>query len=225
MAVKYYKEAFNRCDEERKIKILQTGIDEFSTLGLESANINVIAKKAGISVGLLYKYFPTKEAFFLTCVKQSTKTLDDFLKSVAESDDKILVRAEKLIRAIQKTSGKNSKYVKLYNEITKVSPKYDISAFANEVEAHSAKLYTAFIKKCIADGDIRRDCDPKLFAFFFDTLLMSLQFSYTCDYHRERLKIYCGEEIFEDEEKMVRELLKFLESAFTFEKTDIKKLK
>ncbi|MDO5014660.1 MAG: TetR/AcrR family transcriptional regulator [Clostridia bacterium] len=225
MSTKYYKEAFERCDEERKQKILQTGIDEFSNLGLETANINVIAKKAGISVGLLYKYFPTKEAFFLTCVRHSTKTLNDVLKSVAESDDKILIRAEKLIRAIQRTSGVNSKYVKLYNEITKVSSKYDINAMANEVEANSAKLYREFIEDCIKKGEIRKDCNPALFAFFFDTLLTSLQFSYTCDYYRERLKIFCGEEIFDDDEKMVRELLKFLESAFTFEKSDIKKLK
>ena len=40
----------------------------------------------------------------------------------------------------------------------------------------------------------RRDMDPRLFAFFFDNLLMMLQFSYCCDYYRARLALYCGED-------------------------------
>lgn len=63
-----------------------------------------------------------------------------------------------------------------------------------------------------------------MFAFFFDTLLMTLQFSYTCDYYRERLKLFCGDDIFGDDERMVKELLKFIESAFTFEHADVKRL-
>ena len=40
-----------------------------------------------------------------------------------------------------------------------------------------------------------------------------LQFSYSCEYYRERLKLYCGEEIFEDDEKMEKELIRFLNGA------------
>ena len=54
---KYHKEAFDRADDERKELILEVGIKEFSSKGYENANINVIAKNAGISIGLMYKYF------------------------------------------------------------------------------------------------------------------------------------------------------------------------
>jgi len=226
----FCKPAFLKSDEERKKVILETGINEFATLGLEEANINVIAKKAGVSVGLLYKYFATKEDFFLTCVEEAVKTLEEIVSEVVTSNDKILVRAEKLIRTIQKTSGADSKYVKLYNEITKISNEKELSKdvsesaklLANRVEGVSAKAYSDFIAKAQKDGDIRNDCDPKMFAFFFDSVLMTLQFSYTCDYYRERMKIFCGEDIFENDEKVVDELLKFFESAFTFSRSDLK---
>jgi hypothetical protein len=66
---------------------------------------------------------------------------------------------------------------------------------------------------------VRPDLDPRLFAFFLDNLLMALQFSYTCDYYRQRFEIYTGVNVEEmDEEKVVSQLLKFVESAFTFEK-------
>ena len=48
---------------------------------------------------------------------------------------------------------------------------------------------------------------------------MSLHFSYTCDYYKERIKFYTGVDVEEmDEERVIGQLLKFVESAFTFEK-------
>ncbi|HBN37996.1 MAG TPA: AcrR family transcriptional regulator, partial [Ruminococcaceae bacterium] len=47
---KYHKDAFERADEKRKNLILEVGIEEFSSKGYENANINVIAKNAGISI-------------------------------------------------------------------------------------------------------------------------------------------------------------------------------
>ena len=68
MIEKRYKDAFDRASDERKEQILEIGIEEFASKGYEKANINVIAKKAGISIGLMYKYFATKEDLFVTCI-------------------------------------------------------------------------------------------------------------------------------------------------------------
>lgn len=225
MENKHCKPAFERAEPARREKVLQTGIDEFSAHGFENANINVIAKNAGISIGLMYKYFETKEDLFILCLEEAIEELNRVIESVLQSDDKILVRAEKLIRAIQQTSGKESRYVKLYNEITKLSDESKVRYYAEKIEGISYKAYAGFLAKAKEEGDIREDCDERMFAFFFDSLLMTLQFSYTCDYYRERFKVYCGDDIFEDDEAVVRELLKFLESAFTFSRDDVKKLK
>lgn len=225
MENKHCKPAFERADPARREKVLQTGIDEFSALGFENANINVIAKNAGISIGLMYKYFETKEDLFIMCLEEAIGELHQVIESVLQSDDKILVRAEKLIRTIQQTSGKESRYVKLYNEITKLSDESKVRYYAEKIEGISYEAYAGFLARAKADGDIREDCDERMFAFFFDSLLMTLQFSYTCDYYRERFKVYCGDNVFEEDEAVVQELLKFLESAFTFSREDVKKLK
>lgn len=224
MESKHCKPAFDRADPERRMTVLQTGIDEFSKLGFENANINVIAKKAGISIGLMYKYFETKEDLFILCLEEAISELHAVIEEVLQSDDKILVRAEKLIRTIQKSSGQDSRYVKLYNEITKMSDEKKVRYYTDKIESISYEAYAGFLKRAKEEGDIREDMDERMFAFFFDSLLMTLQFSYTCDYYRERFKVYCGDDIFDDDEKVVRELLKFLESAFTFSHSDVKKL-
>lgn len=208
--------------QEKMIEILETGIAEFANNGLDRTNINTIAKKAGISVGVLYKYYEDKEAFFLACLRRSLEVLENVLKEIVSSDDKILVRAEKLIRAVLKYSREYGNYINMYNEISSGSSKKFAPLLASEIEGVTSKTYTAFIKRAMDDGDIRDDIDPGLFAFFFDNLLTMLQFSYCCDYYKERLKVYCGVDIFDNDEKVVLELIKFVESAFTFPQSQIK---
>jgi len=71
---------------EQQAEILQTGIREFSKLGLDKANVNVIAKKAGVSIGVLYKYYEDKNSFFFACVRHALESLDEVL--TAKDPDK-----------------------------------------------------------------------------------------------------------------------------------------
>lgn len=219
MAQKRYKEAFERASDERKEKILEVGTEEFSLKGYESANINVIAKNAGISIGLMYKYFATKEDLFLTCIQHGCKILDDSLEKIMRSDEKILKKAEMVIRTICYHSKENSNYIRLYNEITSEKNPKLAKILAEEIEFPTSRKYITAIAQALAKDDVRPDLDPRMFAFFLDNLLMSLQFSYTCDYYRDRFEIYTGINVDEmDDEQVVTQLLKFIESAFTFEK-------
>jgi len=216
----YYKDAFERATDERKEKILEVGIEEFSSKGYENANINVIAKKAGISIGLMYKYFSTKEDLFITCLHRGMEILDKAINDIMQSDDKLLVKAENLIRATCAHSRKNANYIKMYNEITSEKGSGErIKNLAEEIESKTSTTYITAIAQALAKGDLRSDLNPRLFAFFLDNLLTSLQFSYTCDYYKERFRIYTGIDVDEsDENEVVSQLLKFIESAFTYEK-------
>ena len=216
---KRYKEAFERATAERKEKILEVGIKEFASKGYEKANINIIAKKAGISIGLMYKYFSTKEDLFITCIQRGMSILDDAVDEILQSDDKLIIKAEKLIRTTCQLSQRDANYVKLYNEITSERDSEKAMEFAKAIEGETSKKYVKCITDALAKGDVRQDMDPRLFAFFLDNLLTSLQFSFTCDYYRNRLEIYTGVNVAElSEDQIVRQLLKFIESAFTFEK-------
>ncbi len=217
---KYHKEAFERADEERKNLILEVGIEEFSSKGYENANINVIAKRAGISIGLMYKYFSTKEDLFITCLSHGMDILEKALYDIMISDDKLLKKAEKLIRTICMHSKKNSNYIKMYNEISSEKGSVErIRAIVEEIESRRSSIYITSIGRALANGDVRSDLNPRLFALFLDNLLTSLQFAYTCDYYREKFRIYTGVDLNDaDDEQIITQLLKFIESAFTFSK-------
>lgn len=210
-----------KLSDEKLNEILETGISEFAENGPDKANISAIARKSGVSVGVLYKYYRNKDALFEACLRHCLAELEAVIHNVLQGDDKILTRAEKLIRALQRSAKKQPGYHVLYHEITMGSCRKYAPAFAREIESISAGAYASFLAEAQADGDVRRDMDPRLFAFFFDNLLMMLQFSYCCDYYKERFRIYCGEEALADDEKVVSELLKFFESAFTTEQSQI----
>lgn len=207
--------------QEQWTYILETGIREFAAQGFDRANINVIAKKAGISVGVLYKYFKDKEAFFLACLNQSLTILEAVLRDSLSGEHKLLERAEKIIRAVQKTSREHVDYINMYLSITTGSNRKFAPELAKRIEGMTAEVYAQFIKDAQKSGDIRQDADPKMFAFFFDNLLMMLQFSYGCDYFQKRFKVFAGDDILSKDEFVVSEMLKFLESAFTLEQASI----
>ncbi len=212
---------FKKLTEQEMNTILEAGVAEFAEHGPDKASMHVIAQRSGVSVGVLYKYYENKDAFFEACLRHCLAELDCVLREVLAGEDKILTRAEKLIRALQKSSKERPNYHVLYHEITAGSCRKYAAAFAREIESISSAAYAAFLSAAQAQGDIRADMDPRYFAFFFDNLLMMLQFSYSCDYYKERMKLYCGGNALIDDETMAVELLKFFESAFTVERAGI----
>ena len=202
--------------DEKLTEILETGIAAFAEKGLSGANINVIAKQAGISVGVLYKYYSDKNGFFLACLRRSLASLEEMLRAQKDSGDKLLVRAEKIISVLQAHAHTHPNDTRMYHEITGDPSGQYAPELVREIEGATAEIYTRYIADAVRGGDVRQDIDPRYFAFFFDNLLMMLQFSYCCAYYQERFRLYCGVDALADDARVRSELLKLLESAFTF---------
>lgn len=203
--------------EEKLLQVLEAGIGEFADRGLQQASMSNIAKRAGISVGVLYKYFENKDAFFSACVRHGVVELERCLQELCGEEKKPLQYAEALIGAVQQFSRQHRDYIRLYHGVTCTGDPERAACFARQIEGVSARIYTEIIRRAQEAGDIRTDLDPQLFAFFFDNLLMMMQFSYCCPYYQERFRLYAGAEA---QPHAASQLIRFLESAFTFEQAD-----
>ena len=182
--------------------------------------MRTIADRAGISVGALYKYYGDKERFFRACLDRSLEALDRTLAEVTSEEAGFREYARRIIRALLRFSREHAGYVRLYCALA-ASGGEEARRLAGEIEGVTSRLYAGTIAAGQAAGDLRRDIDPAMLAFFFDNLLMMVQFAGCCDYYRERFRLYCGGTPEEQEDRLERELLKFLESAFTFEQSEI----
>lgn len=204
--------------DEKQAALLEAGIAAFARAGFHGASIGAIAGAAGTSVGVLYKYYENKEAFFDACLRHSLRSLEGLLDRVTAEEGKLLDSARQLIRGLQAFSRTHPDHVRLYHRIT-ASQGAAAVRLAGAIESVTARLYTDWIARAQAEGAVRGDMDPRLFALFFDNLLMMTQFTGCCDYYRARLAFYRDPP--PSDETMEEELLKFLESAFTLEQAAI----
>ena len=209
-----------KLSEEKLEELLEAGVEEFALHGPAGASMRGIADRVGISVGALYKYYGDKDGFFRACLSRSLEALDAVLAEVTGEEAGLREYARRIIRALLRFSREHGAYVRLYGTLT-ASGGEEAAELAREIESVTARLYTRYIAAGQASGDLRQDMEPGMLAFFFDSLLMMVQFAGCCDYYRERFRLYCGGTTEEQEERLERELLKFFESAFTFEETDI----
>ncbi|MBQ0037589.1 MAG: TetR/AcrR family transcriptional regulator [Clostridiales bacterium] len=206
-----------KLSEEKQGEILHCGISEFAAHGIEGTTMQSIASRAGISVGVLYKYHADKNAFFAACLHQSLQELEDFLRSMMSAADKPLNYARTMIRALLHYSREHGDTIRLYHRVTQS----DDPALVREIECFTSRLYIDYITRMQSQGAMRQDMEPGLLAFFFDNLLMMMQFSRSCPYYQERLRLYAGADALENDDLLTQQLLKFMESAFTFSQADV----
>ena len=74
-------------------------------------------------------------------------------------------------------------------------------------------MYAQLLENARAAGTVDPTLDPKTFAFFLDDLFMMLQFSFSCEYYRERMAIFLGRDSADDPKKMTESFMHFIKNA------------
>ena len=211
------KDLFLRIPEEKQLRILQSAISEFARNGYQGANTNRIAKAANISVGSLFQYFDSKEDIFLSTVEFGSAELKKELSALAQAEGEgdFFQTVEHILRTIQRHSRENPNLIRLYNEMTSQDSLSLVTKQVESIESFTSELYRKLLNSAKKQGQVRQDCDAGLFAFLLDNLFMMLQFSYTCDYYKERFKLYAGREILEQDNFVLEESMRFIRAAFS----------
>lgn len=210
------KAAFEKLPQEKRERILRVAREEFANNGFENTSIQQIAKKSGISVGSVYKYFDNKESLFTMIVQEGLTTLENFLLGLASSEEDILLKAEKIIRALLNFSRAEPELIKLYCSLTTGENSEFLNELSQRIEAVSASVYTRTISVAQETGDVRADANPAFFAYLLHSVFMMLQFSTACPYYKERFFIYTGKQADESDDMIVEQTLLFLKAAFNF---------
>lgn len=210
------KAAFEKLPQEKQERILRVAREEFADNGFENTSIQQIAKKSGISVGAVYKYFDNKESLFNLIVQDGLTSLENFLLSLASSEEDIILKAEKIIRALLKFSREKPELIKIYCSLTTGGNSEFLNEISQRIEAVSASIYTRTISIAQETGDVREDVNPAFFAYLLHSVFMMLQFSASCPYYKERFFIYTGKQVDESDDMIVEQTLLFLKAAFNF---------
>lgn len=210
-----HTQAFGRLPDDKKTRILDAATSEFAAKGFSAANINTIAHSAGISIGAMYKYFKAKDDLFLTVIDQAYALLEGVLSDIAGGGGGVFDKIEGMIRAAQTYSRQYPELNQIYLDATSEGLAHLSRQLSGKLETISANLYRDLLSAAAADGEIDKGVDLAVAAFNLDNLILMLQFSYTSDYFKERMKVFIGEGALDDDDRVAREVMRFVRRALS----------
>ncbi len=212
---RFYKETFDKISDEKRDRILTAAIIEFSSKGFNAANINLIAKNAGISIGSIYNYFASKEDLYLTLIDYGYQILESVISRIDLSEGDIFDKFEKLLRAAQEYSRKYPEINQIYLDISTEGLSHLSEKLSRKMESISAQYYRGLIVEAKKAGIVSSDINEYTAAFCIDNIIMMLQFSYTSKYYRERMKIFTGDISLSNDDKIIEGMMTFIRRALT----------
>ena len=81
------------------------------------------------------------------------------------------------------------------------------------MEAITVPFYEALIERAMVEGSIDSRLDPRVTALCIDNLILMLQYAYTSDYFKVRMKLFVGPDALMDDDKIVDGILGFIKGA------------
>jgi TetR/AcrR family transcriptional regulator len=211
---RFHTETFEKIDSSRREAILSVALAEFADKGFNGTSVNGLARKAGVSIGSLYSYFPSKEDLFLTVADIGHALLE---KAISDIDPAagLFESYGAILRKARDYAKSNPELNLVYLDATTQGLRHLARRLAGSLEAITIDLYRRVIGAAIASGELRPDIDVGAAAFCLDNLVVMLQFSFSSDYHRDRLRLFLGlgEDAAIDEDALLEAMLDFARRA------------
>ncbi|HYE82090.1 MAG TPA: TetR/AcrR family transcriptional regulator [Clostridia bacterium] len=155
------KETFNNLCEEKKRKIFDAAVKEFSTRRFSEASINQIVKAAEIPRGSFYQYFDDKEDIYLYMFEQMSVEKREIVKhsEIIDMEADFFEICIQSVKATYEWAQHNPAYLKIsaFMEI-------DDSEFIAKLRASFSERFVKYIERDKERGLIKPEIDSYLAA-------------------------------------------------------------
>ncbi len=188
---RFHTETFDKIDAERRDAILSVALAEFAEKGFNGTSVNGLARKAGVSIGSLYSYFPSKEDLFLTVADMGHALLEKALSDI-DPEAGFFDNFGAMLRKARDYAKSNPELNLVYLDATTQGLRLLAERLSGSLEAVTVELYRKALAAAVAKGEIRRGVDLGAAAFCLDNLIVLFQFSFASDYYRDRLRLFLG---------------------------------
>jgi AcrR family transcriptional regulator len=148
---------FQRRKEDRPAEITEAALEAFAEKGYAATRVDEVAKRAGVSKGLLYLYFKTKEDLFKAVIRSFLSPKIDALISNIEQND---LSAEEFVRGPFLTFAKsvpNSPVRILVRLMIAEGPKHPdlVEWYWENVVSRALGALRTLIKRGVDNGEFR----------------------------------------------------------------------
>jgi AcrR family transcriptional regulator len=152
------KPRFRRRKEDRPEEITRAALDAFAENGYAATRVTDVAERAGVSKGLLYLYFKTKEDLFKAVIRSFVSPRLDALRSEIENTP---LSAEEYFRGpfleFAKQVPKSPAKVLVRLMIAEGAKHPDLTNWYSEnVVAHGLSALRVLVERGVRNGEFRR---------------------------------------------------------------------
>ncbi len=170
------KQTFLNLPLERRNRILETAIDEFSQNSFASASISKIAAKADVAKGSMYQYFENKKDLYKYILEISAQKKQEYLIDCLHSLEHLYfidVIKELYIKGLEFASD-NPKLAGIANNFLKENDmKFKKEIMGISIEK-SNQFFEILIEKAKEKGEINPKIDTRVGAYIITSLNTSV---------------------------------------------------
>jgi AcrR family transcriptional regulator len=178
---------WRRRKEARPGEIAAAALECFAAHGFAGASLEDIAKRAGITKGTLYLYFPNKEALFKEVVRQALVPQIAAFEARVRTTDSAAQQLEGLIMAWPAFVATPRLAIIPKLMIAEAGNFPDLAQFyLREVIGRARRLVVAILRRGIARGEFRRTNPRATFFSVVAPLLIAVLWRHAFEQHDER---------------------------------------
>lgn len=204
MKDKHTKKLFEKLPDEKKERIVRAAIAEFARTGIRGCNVRDIAKRAGISHGSLFHYFPSKDDMIHTIIQEGYKKQRDFFLRDVKGHGDVYEKMEAILFSCLELSRKQSELISLWLELS--LPYHEsFSEHTLHVEEDGISFVKELLRQGVAEGSIRKDIDVDVAAYIVDSLFANLLKSQASNIERTKYAQHFDSS--EDDRDVVRKII------------------
>lgn len=170
------KPRYQRRKEDRPQEITQAALEAFSEKGYAATRVEEVAKRAGVSKGLMYLYFKTKEELFKAVVKSVVvRRVDQLIDNIESTDlsSEDFIRGPLLSFLKQVPGSPVAIVIRLL--ISEGSRHPDlVDYYYDNVVAKGLAAITGFVERGIERGEFRKSVISELPQLFLAPVMLSI---------------------------------------------------
>lgn len=176
---------FRRRKEERPQEITEAALAAFAEKGYAATRVDDVAKRAGVSKGLLYLYFKTKEELFKAVVRSFVVPKIDELTSIIDDSE---ISSEQFLRGpffefVKTLPG--SRVAVLVRLMIAEGPKHPdlLQFYWDNVVSRGLGAISALLERGVKSGEFRRSDIVDLPHLFVMPVMFSVVFKLVFEKH------------------------------------------
>lgn len=170
------KDTFYNLPEEKRQKIYEAAVEEFSRHPFKQASINRVVERADIAKGSFYQYFQDKKDLYKYLMddifQKKIAYLTPALKNPWELDCFTLIR--ELFRSGLSFAKENPKLAKVGQHLLNDSEKDTYHEVMEEKKSEGIQIYKRILEAGVEKGDVRQSVNLDIAAYLLYQLANSL---------------------------------------------------